>query len=444
MQTIYPRMIYILIILSIIIASDPTVIHEIHEVHHDDHHLPHDPMDCPACKSHALEDANHILHSDHDSYNADIHRGDKGVGDFVFTSDAIHHGTGLYISRNPLNDIVRGKHTSTNLNIAMKNAEDEAQAADIKASKDRAELLKLEQTIAEKEAHRARHNYEVLLKEMMTIENEKKKSPEVYAKKTAPVIVVTQESAPFAHHDRQILHFIQNVRAANKSQIEAQQKIVKLEDITADVAAMNPGIKDPEMYKHIMKISGADPAIIDVPIRPDNGKFYISPVDKAHENMHALQAEAHSNNPGKVIAVPPQVVTAPVVVNAPVGVTPGHTVVEPVPEVHQLPPVLVPAVNPIIHDAPVVPVVEPAVPAVVPVVEPAVVPVVEPAVVPAVEPAVVPAVVPAVTPVVHEDTTEHDPYISDSYLKGANFDIFAGKDNELLLKSHYLPEYGDL
>lgn len=258
---------------------------------------PHDPY-CPTC---AMNDtalahgygANNEVHPE-------LHRGDEGFGKIVYTSDALHHGNGILKSVSANQDVLRGKPSERVLEDIMKDTQNAAAKAEIEAKIKEKELKKLEKEIADKKAHQLRHEQEILENEKKRLENIKMKSPEILAKKTTPVITFPSHDFPYVHHLRVLTQGIQHVRELNKKQIEDQQEIAKLDDITDKMAAMNPHTKDPKYYKNILSMVGGDNALLYIPVSPSNGDFFISNTSQTGMNhqTHPLNASFHANVEG--------------------------------------------------------------------------------------------------------------------------------------------------
>lgn len=256
----------------------------------------YDP-DCPTCNRNASELVNG--YGSNESFDPSIHRGDKGLGHVVFTTDALHHGNGILMSVSGKDDILRKKPNEQTLDKVMKNAENEAAKAEIKVKIKEKELKEIEKDIAEKESHRLMHEREMLQEEKKRIENLKLKNPEILAKNSIPVVVFDSHGFPYAHHLKMILSKVNQIRNVNRALIDSQQKIAKLDDITDKMARLNPGTKNPIDYKNVLDLTGANNLVFNIPVSPSNGNFYISDTSKNgtdHIN-HPIDSPAHSNLP---------------------------------------------------------------------------------------------------------------------------------------------------
>jgi len=225
-----------------------------------------------------------------DQANIDISHAkaaDKKAHGVVFTADAFHHGPGgIMVSVDRSSDIVHDGVSDEDFQAALDKKMNEAEQTWLLEAKKKLEEVRLEKEIAGQMAHNLEMQKEIMRRKLSQEEKLKSEMPTIVAKQTVPVVVYPRDGFPFSHHIKILLANIQDLRRHQLGQIQAQQKHARLDDITEELAAGNPGTDDPARYKNLLvNVPGANQGLYEIPVSPHNGSFLLM----SHHDPHADQ-----------------------------------------------------------------------------------------------------------------------------------------------------------
>jgi hypothetical protein len=230
------------------------------------------------------------------------HAGDTGKNGILFTNDVVHHGDGgIFISKGGASahgDGAIDAMSIDDIHHKMNDAEEDAHNASIagKEAERRAELLRA--SIARERAAQKQEeieNLKVLDDEAAKKEHER---PEVLGKMTVPVVNFTEESIPLFHHVRELLARIKAIQETEQKNIQAQELITRLDDITDQLKLQDVALENPSVYREFMRAGKVGEMMFHVPVSDQGGMFYVSSYGAGGHDSHTLPMKEHQYGDG--------------------------------------------------------------------------------------------------------------------------------------------------